>query len=1242
MELGGKIKLHIRFQGDTLEQEFIVMKNLPMTCIIGIDAIERHQFVINGKEKTIFRIKTNATFDPEAILVTLPEEISINPFEMIPCFVANTQEDKSVNSIVAVSKEMVNNLESRKVKKQLQTAVFTKAIECPQALEVVPMQVDAKRPNVHLLCMLNTSNRAIKIKPWQIIGEISNIELKKVPQVTTVDESEDSRDLKACNRIEDKEKLTVNSLAAVADISFADAPEEGRSQLNKLVNEFSDIFAANSYDIQKTTLIEHTIETDGTGPVRHRPYRTPFKLQEELKRHLNEMIKNGIIRESNSPWAAPVLLVKKPHTSETRIVTDYRSLNKITKHDSFPLPNVNAILDQLGNKKWFSTIDLASGFFQIPMENKSIEKTAFICELGLFEYLRTPMGLRNSPSTMNRLLLKIFKDLIGKSVLVYMDDLMVMSNSIDEHLKDLRQVFTIFRQANLRLKAKKCSFMSKRVVFLGHVITPEGRFPNPKNVEKLLNFKVPTTLKELQSFIGLCSYYRSYVKKFSDIAHPLIELTKKGETKKIQWSQEAQAAFDLLKKHLTTEPILAHPLFELEFILQTDASGHSLGAVLSQIQKGKEVAIAYASRHLNAAERKYASIEREALAIIFGIKTFKYYLLDNPFTIETDCRPLLWLESMKEKDAGRVARWGKLLSSMKYKIKYKEGKIHRNADFFSRIPIAAIIEQPQEESLIRRAQDTDIFCRNIIFYLENGELLNPENKFPEWMPHIELYCLNNNILCHEFHQTSQKRDRQVKLQVVLPWSLRKTVVEEYHDRANHFAFLKTFLNIQRRYYWPTMAKDIKEYCKACLTCAKSKKLHTAVRPLMRPIDIARAPFDVLALDFMGPFRPKSRQGNSYIMVSTCLFSKYVDCIALPEITALTTAKALIERIFYQHGAPRCILSDRGSQFTSKLFKHLLERLEIKQKLTTAWHPQCNGQTERANKTLCQIIRGYINDEHDNWEDLLEPIKFAYVNSINSSTNFSPYFLTHGRDPVMLIDQIMNAVNDKTYTPQAYASKVMENLNTAYKMVRANLVKERMHQKEQYDKRAKELKYVIGDKVLLDIRGVVPAEKCKKFLPKYEGPYRVLKVYENGTIEITAEGVTKHVNTKRIIPLFETMVWQDEDCPDIAPVPQGTEQFLTAPREQETLEGNESGEDRQLEGEQQVVEPLRDETQSGGKSNKNTTESQGHKNAKIDEPTSKTQGENKTPSKDSRYGLRNRGKLRKPGWLDEYNQLEEEG
>ena len=231
------------------------------------------------------------------------------------------------------------------------------------------------------------------------------------------------------------------------------------ADMRQLLQNFSDIFAESSYDIKKTGLIEHDIDTEGHGPIRNRAYRTPLKLQGELKRHLNEMIKNGIIQESQSPWAAPVLLVKKSNGNETRFVTDYRALNKITKHNSWPLPRVEWILELLENKKIFSTIDLASGFFQIPMRKDSIEKTAFICEEGLFEYLSCPMGLRNSPSTMSRLLMNLFKDLIGKSVLVYIGDILVMSDSIENHFKALEEVFRRFRQANLRLKATKCFFM---------------------------------------------------------------------------------------------------------------------------------------------------------------------------------------------------------------------------------------------------------------------------------------------------------------------------------------------------------------------------------------------------------------------------------------------------------------------------------------------------------------------------------------------------------------------------------------------------------------------------------------------------------------------------------------------------------------------------------------------------------------------------------------------------------------
>ena len=312
----------------------------------------------------------------------------------------------------------------------------------------------------------------------------------------------------------------------------------------------------------------------------------------------------------------------------------------------------------------------------------------------------------------------------------------------------------------------------------------------------------------------------------------------------------------------------------------------------------------------------------------------------------------------------------------------------------------------------------DPLCSKILLYLTEGERPKEAEGFPEWMKHIEFFNVENGILYHNYLPASHKKRNQIIVQVVLSLTMRKTIVKEYHDQptAGHLAYLRTFLNIQKRYYWPNMSTEIKEYCKACVKCQETKKLSYSVRPLLRPIDVARAPFDTISIDFMGPF-PKSRQGNSYIMVTTCLFSKFVNCVALERITALTTAHALVKRIFYQHGAPRCILSDRGSQFTSTLFKHLLQILNIEQKLTTAWHPQCNGQTERANRSLCQMIRGYINDQHDNWEDLLEPIRFAYCNSIHSCIGFSPWFICFGRDPVMLIDQVMNAVNDRVITPK---------------------------------------------------------------------------------------------------------------------------------------------------------------------------------------------------------------------------------
>ena len=308
------------------------------------------------------------------------------------------------------SEEGIDSTENGGVRREL---VITKSLDCPEGMEILP----GKAIDGESLFLINMTNKEMTVKAAGVLGHVNIVE-------SQVETSKGRPNF-------------VNSVLATQKIDVSNVPEENRAELRQLLQRYSHIFAENSYEIEKTSLIEHEIDTEGRGPIRQRSYRTPLKLQDELKRHLNEMIKHGIIQESRSPWAAPVLLVKKTNTTETRFVTDYRSLNKITKHDCFPLPNCNWICDQLGGKKIFSTIDLASGFFQIPMRKDSIEKTAFICEQGLFEYLSCPMGLRNSPSTMARLLMNWFKDLIGKSVLVYMDDVLIMSNSISEHFRHL-------------------------------------------------------------------------------------------------------------------------------------------------------------------------------------------------------------------------------------------------------------------------------------------------------------------------------------------------------------------------------------------------------------------------------------------------------------------------------------------------------------------------------------------------------------------------------------------------------------------------------------------------------------------------------------------------------------------------------------------------------------------------------------------------------------------------------------
>jgi hypothetical protein len=484
-----------------------------------------------------------------------------------------------------------------------------------------------------------------------------------------------------------------------------------------LLHEFKDICAKSQTEIGRTNVIQHRIETGDSMPISQTPYRINPKNKEFLRNEIANMEKNGIIRKSSSPWAAPVVIVDKKG-GEKRICIDYRKLNAITKPDAYPLPRIDDMLESFGQAKWFTTLDLASGYWQVGMNKEDIEKTAFATPFGLYEFLVMPFGLSYAPGTFQRLMNRVLQDFLGDFIAVYLDDVIIYSKgSFEQHVDHIRQVFTALRKANLKVKLKKCHFILPNIHFLGHVVGRDGIKPDPEKIDKVKNFPTPTNITELRSALGLFSYYRKFIKDFSRIAKPMLTLLKKDEP--FNWDNKQQQAFDRLKDMLIKAPILTYPDFDKSFVIYTDASGIGLGAVLSQIKEGKEHVIAYASRSLNPAEKNYSVTDQECLAVVWSIKHFQHYLGLKPFTIITDHSALKWLKTAKM-PKGRRARWIMELQQYTFEVKHRPGKTNQNADALSRNPTGSDPEDTMQ-----------------IYYLEEDEIdfdpNNPEGIIIEFL-----------------------------------------------------------------------------------------------------------------------------------------------------------------------------------------------------------------------------------------------------------------------------------------------------------------------------------------------------------------------------------------------------------------------------------------------------------------------------------------------------------------------------
>ena len=714
-----------------------------------------------------------------------------------------------------------------------------------------------------------------------------------------------------------------------------------------------------------------------------------------------------------------VVIVKKKDGS-ARFCVDYRRLNEATRKDAYPLPRIEACLDALGGARYFSTFDLRSGYHQVLMDEADADKTSFVTRQGTFKFKVLPFGLTNAGATFQRVMDVAMSGLNYSICLVYLDDIILFSSTVTEHLERLKLLLTSLRAAKLKLKPSKCCLLRSEVSFLGHTVSDQGIATDPDKIKMVTEWPVPANVTEVRAFLGLCSYYRRFVASFATIAAPLHALTSKA--RRFEWNQECQDAFEDLKKRLTSAPVLAMPLDEGRYYLDTDASYGSIGAVLSQVQEGQEKVIAYASRTLNRPEQNYCVTRKELLAIIYYMKAFKQYLLGREFTVRTDHAALQWLMRTPN-PIGQQARWLDILGEFQFKVVHRPGRAHQNADAMSRRPCRQCgVESEETETLrlcaiqidnaaelenhgwnidaLAAATDEDPVLSTVKSWLEKNErppwddVVRQSSELKTLWTSLDRLMVRRGVIYRKWYNHEGDVTRW---QVVLPPSLRRECMKVAHEgrTGGHLGPDRTAKQIQRRAYWVAWSKDVRTFIRGCEACARYTRSDAPHQGFLQAAPVGE-PWERVAIDITGP-HPVSKSGNRFILTVLDHFSKWTEAFAIRNHEAVTVAKLLADQVFARFGIPLQLLSDRGQEFESNLMKELCLALGIDKLRTTAYKPSTNGALERFHRTLNSMLAKVVEDHHRDWDERLQAVMAAYRASPHSSTGFSPNYVLLGRE-----------------------------------------------------------------------------------------------------------------------------------------------------------------------------------------------------------------------------------------------------
>ena len=961
--------------------------------------------------------------------------------------------------------------------------------------------------------------------------------------------------------------------------------------LKNLLKEFADIFMEPGGKLGRTNIVQHTIDTGDSKPIKQPLRRAPFKQQEIIEQEVEKMLEAGVVQPSDSPWSSPVVLVRKKDGSH-RFCVDFRRLNRETRGDAYPLPRIDESFDTLSGNQFFSTLDLASGYWQVELDAESKPKTAFSTRSGLYEFNVMPFGLSTAPATFERLMEIAMRGIQWRKCLVYLDDIISVGKTFEGAIDSLRDVFTRLRQAGLRIKPSKCTLLKPEVEFLGHIVGREGLKCCPKKIQAVKEYEPPKNLHALRSFLGFVGYYRRFIKGFATIASPLTKLTQKDTP--FQWRMEHQDAFDKLREPLLTEPLMAYPDPEKTYILDTDASGHGIGGVLSQVHDdGLEHVIAYASYTLRPTQRNYCTTKRELLAVVVMIHHFRHYVWGTKFRLRTDHASLKWL--LKFKDAeGMIARWSARIASFDFDIEIREGAKHGNADGMSRCRQCKRDECPADGTSPRDKvfEDEDILpnlpaeewnfcgavltaateCENVIPVLRAN--IRPSEQFltdvtiedmqqaqrddPDigpvmqwrgaaaekpawgevrmrsqavktmWQQWDRLAIEDGLLIRHKQHP----RKPQPRRQIVLPLNLRTKVFDQVHGNpvTSHMGVTRTVERVQEKFYWPGMKKDIIRWVGTCRPCQRTKPRPGPRRHPLGQIPVG-APFERIAMDILEP-GTVTQKGNRYILVVADYFTRWVEAYALTDHTAYEVADKLMTEFISRFGVPHQIHSDQGREFESKLFRALAKMLGCTKTHTAPYRPQSDGLVERANRTILQLLTTMVNENRDDWDDCLPYVMSAYRSSVQETTGCSPNLMLFGRENAIPL-HLMYPCTAEEYPPcsQEYVQWLRQTLQYVHNQAREKTKMNMARQKRNYDKTALEREFSPGTWVWYYY---TPAAK-KKMAMSWTGPYLVINNKYGHAVQIqqNPDSPIKSVHIDHLKPLLgdpprESWIQQDTE------------------------------------------------------------------------------------------------------------------